>query len=157
MKKKLVFVCLGNICRSPAAEGVMKSYLEKAGLLSDVFVDSAGTSGYHDGEPADSRMISHAKARRINLTSKSRQFVFNDFKEFDYIIVMDKNNYKDVLSLDGENKYKDKVILFCDLVSGKEGKDVPDPYYKGADGFEEVLDLVEQGCKILLDKIKSEI
>lgn len=153
----LLFVCLGNICRSPAAEGVMIDLLVKEGLEGKVTVDSAGTSAFHVGELPDRRMREHGQRRGLNLSSRSRQFVYDDFTDFNYIIVMDNSNYKNVLSLDEKNQYSHKVIKMAELCPSHNEIEVPDPYYGGDAGFEKVLDMVTEGCDNLLSKIKDEI
>lgn len=152
----VLFVCLGNICRSPAAEGVMIHMLEQAGLNSLVKCDSAGTSAYHAGEPADSRMQLHAKKRGYNLPSISRQLTSEDFETFDYIITMDRSNYTNTLDFAPNEESKSKVIPMSHLCIEHSIIGVPDPYYGGDDGFEEVMDIVEDGCSALLEKIKEE-
>lgn len=151
----ILFVCLGNICRSPAAEAVFKSLAEKEITTHSFNIDSAGTSAYHAGERADSRMRKMAIKRFYNLTSRSRQFIYSDFKKFDYIIVMDNKNYKDVLSIDKENKYINKVKLITDFSKNYFNSDVPDPYYGGNEGFNEVLNILEESCQGLLEYLKS--
>jgi len=155
--KKVLFVCLGNICRSPAAEGVFKLLISKEGLESKIIVDSAGTSSCHAGELADSRMRKTAAKRSIDLTSRSRQFIREDFEEFDYIVVMDESNYQNVLSLDSNEKYKEKVFMMTDFGENLSLKYVPDPYYGGDRGFEDVLDIVNNCSLGLLKKIKLEM
>ncbi|MFO7524348.1 MAG: low molecular weight protein-tyrosine-phosphatase [Ignavibacteriaceae bacterium] len=158
MKKKVLFVCMGNICRSPAAEGVMKKMIEDNNLENKIEVDSAGTIGFHQGEPADPRMSIHASKRGYNLTSRSRKFIpEKDFEEFDYIVTMDDNNYEDILSLDRNNKYAHKVHKFSKFFVNNDNTEVPDPYYGGSEGFEIVLDLLEDGNKNLLEKIRKDI
>lgn len=143
---KLLFVCLGNICRSPTAEGVMKSLCHKSSLKWEI--DSAGTSGHHVGEPADERMRSHALERGYNLESRSRKFdPHRDFEYFDRIIVMDELNLRDIKNLDSEGKYTDKIKLMTEYCSKFEASKVPDPYYGGSEGFELVLDIVEDACE----------
>lgn len=149
----VLFVCMGNICRSPAAEGVMNSLIVKNGIIGKIQCDSAGTIGYHSGEQADPRMREHARKRGYNLTSIARKFVAEDFERFHYIIAMDKQNYKDILSLDRENKYWDKVRMMTEFATNQDYKEVPDPYYGGEAGFELVLDILEDSCKGLLDYI----
>lgn len=155
---KLLFVCLGNICRSPAAEGIMQTLLKREGLADRVACDSAGTSAYHEGEPADARMISYARSRGHELTSLSRPFLApQDFENFDYILTMDASNHRNVMALDKQNQYGHKVmpmVRFCQIHKVSE---VPDPYYDTEDGFRLVLDILEDACTGLLHKIKSEI
>ena len=147
---KILFVCLGNICRSPAAEGIMKKLTE--GL--PVEVDSAGTAGYHIGDLPDARMRSHARTRGYILDSRARQFdETNDFEKFDYIITMDKSNLRDIQSLDRHRKYRNKVSLMTDYAQTLHVSEVPDPYYGGPDGFEHVLDILEDACNGLLKNI----
>ena len=152
--KRVLFVCLGNICRSPAAEGVMKHLVSEAGLEESIDVDSAGTLGYHSGEKADSRMRKAALARGIELTSRARQIVHSDFNEFDFIITMDESNYRNCEPMRRENS-RAELIPFKNLVSSKQVTGVPDPYYGGPEGFEHVLDLLEEGCGELLKILKS--
>lgn len=154
--KKIVFVCLGNICRSPSGEGVFKSILEAKNLENNYFVDSAGTSAYHVGERADSRMRKHASKRGYNLTSRSRQFIKEDFYKFDLIIPMDSTNYNDILYIMEDNKYKNKIMLMTDFSIKYKGQDVPDPYYGGDSGFELVLDILEDSCNGLLKFLENE-
>lgn len=151
------FVCMGNICRSPSGEAVMNAIIEKNGLSDQIKCDSSGTIGYHTGEPADARMQRHAQKRGYNLTSRARKFVPEDFTEFDYIIAMDNANYRDIIAQDPEKQFSGKVFLMTEFCSrhGKTGG-VPDPYYGGAEGFELVLDLIEDACEGLLDKIKKD-
>lgn len=154
----VLFVCTGNICRSPSGEGVFKSLVKAAGLGKELSIDSAGTTAYHVGERADVRMRKHAEKRDIQLTSRSRQFSRSDFFKFDYILAMDYSNYQDILRLDRGNEYIDKIYLMNDFSAGYTGQDVPDPYYGGEDGFEHVLDMLEDSCQGLLDEImKNEL
>jgi protein-tyrosine phosphatase len=156
-KTSVLFVCLGNICRSPAAEGVFVDLISKANLRDNFIVDSAGTSGAHAGEKADGRMRSHALKRGIELTSLSRQFVYGDFAKFDYIIVMDDSNYQNVLRLDPIGEYAHKLYRMRDYLSSKyqSFKEIPDPYYGGSEGFELVLNLLEDGCRHLLNQLSK--
>ncbi|MCF8059428.1 MAG: low molecular weight phosphotyrosine protein phosphatase [Bacteriovoracaceae bacterium] len=147
---KVLFVCLGNICRSPAAEGVFLHLIQEKGLSNSFEVDSAGTSSVHSGERADPRMREHALKRGIELPSRARQFKREDFKHFDSIVVMDDSNYRNVVGLAENNTDIEKVIKmasFCPLSGESE---VPDPYYGGAAGFEKVLDMVTEGSENLL-------
>lgn len=143
---KILFVCLGNICRSAAAEAVMQKLIDDKAL--DIQVDSAGTSGYHVGEKADERMREQASKRGLEITSIARQFEAKDFRTFDHIIVMDDSNYHNVLLLDPKGEYLHKVSKMTDYCSEryKDFDHVPDPYYGGKDGFELVLDLLQDSC-----------
>lgn len=152
---KVVFVCLGNICRSPAAEGVFLDLLVKQNLTDHYVVDSAGTGSWHVGELADSRMREHAKRRGIELKSRSRQFKPEDFDHFDYIVVMDKSNYTNVVSLTKKQENIDKVIEMATLAKSHPETEVPDPYYGGDQGFENVLDIVTDGSVELLKMLEQ--
>lgn len=152
---KVLFVCLGNICRSPSGEGVFNYLVSQKGLSQLFLIDSAGTAAYHVGERADGRMRKHALKRGIELTSRARQFSYNDFEAFDYILCMDKSNYRNILALDNENKYTEKLYMMTDFARHMSYKEVPDPYYGGADGFELVLDILEDACSGLLEEIIS--
>ncbi len=157
--KKVLFVCLGNICRSPAAEGVFREMVKREGLADKIKIDSAGTGGWHVGEPPDSRMIQHAKKRGYDLSDlEARQISApEDFHDYDYILTMDNSNLRNVLALDhkGEHHYKVRPLLtYCKLHTLTE---VPDPYYKEEQGFEHVLDLIEDACSELLATIKKEV
>lgn len=152
---KLLFVCLGNICRSPAAEGIMNYLIQKEGLEKKIICDSAGTSAFHAGHSADSRMREHAKRRDYLLESKSRKFRTNDFKEFDYILTMDPQNYQDVCQLSNSEEELKKVIPITDFCVHNKVSKVPDPYYGGDRGFEEVLDILEDACLKLLIQIQT--
>lgn len=149
--KKILFVCLGNICRSPAADGVMVHEVERLGIADQFEIDSAGTSAHHVGEPADRRMREHAHKRGIYLGSTSRAFhASSDFENFDLILAMDNSNYKNIVAMDPSGKYRDKVKMFCDFCHNRDETEVPDPYYGGAKGFEVVLDIVEDGVQGIL-------
>jgi protein-tyrosine phosphatase len=159
MKVKVLFVCLGNICRSPAAEGVFRQMVRDAGLSGKIEIDSAGTGAWHEGEPPDRRMIHHAKQRGYDLSSLiARQIQTpDDFHNYDYILTMDNSNLKHVQALDIQKKHHDKIkplVSFCKIHSVKE---VPDPYYKEDQGFEHVLDLLEDACRELLEHIKKDL
>ncbi|XP_016506218.2 uncharacterized protein LOC107824006 [Nicotiana tabacum] len=160
----VLFVCLGNICRSPAAEGVFTDLVKKRGLDSKFKIDSAGTINYHEGNEADPRMRAAAKRRGIAITSISRPIRPSDFKDFDLILAMDKQNKADILGalerwIHRETLPADapeKVRLMCSYCKKHEETEVPDPYYGGAQGFEKVLDLLEDACDSLLESIVAE-
>ncbi|MGF1672609.1 MAG: low molecular weight protein-tyrosine-phosphatase [Rivularia sp. (in: cyanobacteria)] len=156
MAYKLLFVCLGNICRSPTAENVMNHLVEKAGLSNSIHCDSAGTSSYHIGSPPDSRMSAAADAiLGIKLCGQARQFQVSDFENFDLILAMDRENYRNILSMDSDGKYRDKVRLICDYCRTHSLKEVPDPYYGGKEGFNQVVDLLVDACGGLLEDIRK--
>lgn len=152
----VLFVCLGNICRSPSGEAVLKHFVKNAGLEDQFLIDSAGTSAYHAGEMADARMRKHAAKRNIELTSRSRQFCSSDFEKFDYILAMDYENYQNILRLDRDGRYENKIYMMNDFSALHKGTDVPDPYYGGSDGFERVLDMLEESCSLFLEKVIEE-
>lgn len=154
---KVLFVCLGNICRSPAADGVLKALVERHGLSDKVEVDSAGTSAYHVGEPSDGRMRETALTRGYELNSISRQFVFEDFEYYNYIITMDDSNYENVLCMDKTGDFRHKVFKFVGFCLVHDVPKVPDPYYGGAQGFDFVMDIIEDGCQGLLQQIIKEL
>lgn len=143
-KKSVLFVCLGNICRSPTGEGVLQRYLADNGHEAGVFVDSAGTIGYHEGNPADDRMRKSAAARGYDLLSRSRKVTHEDMETFDLVIAMDRSNFEDLQSV--HNDPTATVMMLSDFLDDHWPTDVPDPYYGGADGFEVVLDMIEASC-----------
>lgn len=144
---------MGNICRSPSGEAVMNALIEKNNLQDKIKCDSAGTIAYHTGEHADARMQKHAMKRGYNLTSLARQIKHQDFDKFNYIIAMDTDNYNNILALDTLGKYKNKVSMMMDYATKFNDRNVPDPYYGGEQGFEYVLDLLEDACSGLLEQI----
>lgn len=153
MTKRILFFCMGNICRSPTAEGVMRAKLAAAGL--DVAVDSAGTHGYHVGAPPDERSQEHAARRGYDLSAlRARQLVAQDFSQFDLVLAMDADNLAHAERLcPPAQRHRLKLLLDCAPQAGK--RQVPDPYYGGAAGFEEVLDLVEAACDALVDELRG--
>lgn len=151
---RCLFVCMGNICRSPAGEGVLRALLEEEGL-DFVEVDSAGTIGYHSGNPADARMQEAAAARGYRLTSRARQVKPEDLDRFDLILAMDEDNYQDVLALATGEDQRKRVRRFCEFCRDHKTTAVPDPYYGGSDGFEKVLDLLEDGCRGVIETIQE--
>jgi protein-tyrosine phosphatase len=153
MTYKLLFVCLGNICRSPSAENIMNQLISEAGLGAKIICDSAGTSGYHIGAAPDRRMNMAANKRSLELVGQSRKLKPSDLLNFDLILAMDRENYQDILYLDREGKYEDKIRMMCDFATTKPDKEVPDPYYGGADGFDYVIDLLYDACTGLLNYV----
>lgn len=149
-KIRLLFVCLGNICRSPSAEAVMKKLVAEAGLSDRIEVDSAGITGYHEGEPADARMRGHAARRGYRLDSVSRPVRPSDFYGFDLLIGMDDRNVEDLKRMAPDLETAARVHRMTEYSSAKLHDYVPDPYYGGASGFELVLDLLEDACEGLL-------
>lgn len=131
----------------------MNHLVEQAGLSDDIICDSAGTGGYHIGAPPDRRMAAAALGRGITLKGRARQFQKSDFETFDLILVMDRENYQDILYLDPEGKYRDKVRLMCDFASHHSEREVPDPYYGGPEGFNQVIDLLLDACDGLLQHV----
>ena len=150
---RILFICMGNICRSPSAEAVMQDMVKQRGLENNIVCDSAGTIDYHMGSPADSRMLEHAGLRGYELNSISRPFEGNDFEKFDWIITMDEDNFQKIQWRDQHKKYTSKIRRMTDFCSSKNISEVPDPYYGGNQGFENVLDILEEACKGLLDFI----
>ncbi|UBF28062.1 low molecular weight phosphotyrosine protein phosphatase [Kovacikia minuta CCNUW1] len=157
MPYKLLFVCLGNICRSPSAENIMNHLIEQENLSDRIICDSAGTAGYHVGNPPDRRMAAAAKQRGITLQGSARQFTPTDFEKFDLILAMDRDNFADICSLDPAGKYRSKVHLMCNFCTRHTLKEVPDPYYGGPEGFNQVIDLLMDACEGLLDYVKKEL
>jgi protein-tyrosine phosphatase len=156
MPYKLLFVCLGNICRSPSAENIMNHLIEEADLTDAIVCDSAGTSSYHIGSPPDRRMVAAATKRGIFMKGCARQFKKADFENFDLILAMDRKNYDEILYLDSAGKYGDKVRLMCDFCTRHTLKEVPDPYYGGAEGFDRVINLLLDACEGLLQYVVTQ-
>jgi protein-tyrosine phosphatase len=149
---KILMVCLGNICRSPLAEGILQQMARDKGL--DWTVDSAGTSGYHNGEKPDSRSIEAAKKNGININhQRSRQFIKQDFEDYDLILVMDQQNYQNVKALSSGPKDREKVQLILNYSYPNENRGVPDPYYEG--GFDYVFKLLKEACDKVLKSLTN--
>src|SRR3954468_2198324 len=150
---RLLFVCLGNICRSPTAEGVMRRLVDRAGLEGAVEIESAGTGDWHVGSPPDARATAAARTRGIVLDGAARQVLPEDFERFDLLVAMDERNLRDLRALAPDGAAREKVVAlrrFDPLAVRAGDLDVPDPYYGGDDGFEHVLDVVERACQGLL-------
>jgi len=146
---RILFVCTGNICRSPTAAGVFAHFVREAGLEKEIQVESAGTHDYHAGEAPDLRAQDHARKRGYDLSAlRARQVRRRDFEEFDFIVAMDRGHF-DILQANCPPQHASKVRMLV------RGRDVPDPYYGGPDGFERVLDLIEAGCLALLSEIRE--
>ncbi len=156
-KYKILFVCLGNICRSPSAHGIMEGLVQQNGLTDKIEIDSAGTYGGHAGELPDSRMRAHAAKRGYKLTHRSRQVQTSDFEEFDLIIAMDDRNFANLKSLAPDLEAEAKIVRMMDFSDNIAYDHVPDPYYSGADGFELVLDLLEDACGNLLQSVRQSL
>ncbi len=149
--KSVPFVCLGNICRSPTGEGVLLHLAQQKDLGARLLVDSAGTSGYHVGQPADRRMSECAARRGYQLLSRSRQLTHGDLHEFDLVIAMDRSNQAAIEAINSAPTAE--VCLLSDFLEDDWPVDVPDPYYGGADGFEEVVDMIEAACPKILAQL----
>jgi protein-tyrosine phosphatase len=157
---RLLFVCLGNICRSPTAEGVMRRLVAEAGLADEVEIDSAGTGSWHIGSPPDERATAAARRRGVTLEGAARQVTAEDFERFDLLVAMDASNVRDLRALAPDDEARAKVVALrsFDPEAVSAGKlDVPDPYYGGERGFEHVLDVVERACRGLLDELRARI
>lgn len=153
---KILFVCLGNICRSPAAQGVMERLVSERGVADCFDIDSAGLYGGHAGDLPDSRMRAHARMRGLELTHRSRQVRISDFDDFDVIVAMDNSNFDRLREMAPSLEDEQKVVRMADYFTQHPWADcVPDPYYDGAQGFENALDLIEDGCQTLLDRLLS--
>jgi protein-tyrosine phosphatase len=144
---RILFVCMGNICRSPTAEGVMRHLLAERGLEDEIEVQSAGTGGWHAGSPPDARSTRAAAARGITLEGAARQVTRADFEDFDLLVAMDRDNLADLRAIAPPGTEHKLRMLIAD------GRDVPDPYYGGPRGFEQVLDLVQTACEQMLDDL----
>ncbi len=153
--KKILMVCLGNICRSPMAEGIMQSKIDKYKI--DAFVDSCGTAAYHVGEMPDRRAVSTLKAYDIDISHlRGRQFVVDDFDNFDHIYVMDEQNYSNVMRKSRHQKDRDKVSMIMNELYKNGNIDVSDPYYGGINGFESTYEMLDQATEIIAQKLSKE-
>jgi protein-tyrosine phosphatase len=150
---RVLFVCLGNICRSPTAEGVMRALVREEGLEDEIVIDSAGTGDWHAGDPPDRRATAAAASRGVVLEGRARQIKPADFEDFDLLLAMDTSNYEDLLALAPDGA-AEKVRLLRSYDPTATELDVPDPYYGGAQGFEDVLDMVERASRGLLDELR---
>jgi protein-tyrosine phosphatase len=155
----ILFVCLGNICRSPTAEGVMRALVREAGLDAEIELDSAGTGAWHIGDPPDRRAAAAARSRGIMLDGVAREVRREDFDDFDLLLAMDRANLRALKRLAPSDAAREKVRLLRDFDPASAGAklDVPDPYYGAAGGFEEVLDLVQAACAGLLEHLRARL
>lgn len=154
---RILFVCMGNLCRSPMAEGVFKQLVNDTGLAGRIAVDSAGTHDYHVGDPPDQRAQRAAQRRGYAIShQRGRQVTPRDFQEFDYILAMDTVNLRALMRLCPQ-EHAPKLKLFMEFHSGREVREVPDPYYGGNDGFERVLDMVEDASQGLLRHLREQL
>lgn len=158
---RICFVCLGNICRSPTAEGIMLSLVGRAGLADRFIIDSAGTGAWHVGQAADSRSMEYAKSQGVGLPSRARQFQADDFSRFDHVIAMDRENLSNLRCLAPSDLALSKLCLLREYDAASDGlgpsADVPDPYYGGAGGFAEVFDICTRSCEQLLETLAADL
>jgi len=154
---RILFVCMGNICRSPAGEGVMVKMIEETGLTGRVIVDSAGTLGNRDGHPADARICAVAERRGYKLTSKSRRVQAADLEQFDLLIAMDRDHLFHLHSMDPEGAHRHRIKLMLEFAPTPRKADVPDPYTEGEAAFEHVMDLIEPSCSQLCRLVQAEL
>lgn len=153
----VIFVCLGNICRSPAAENIFRHQVMEAGLSNAIHIDSAGTHDYHPGKAPDKRMQKTLKKRKIDNSGCARQFTRQDLKDFDLIVTMDRDNHSHVTGLSQSSEQSGKAVPFTHFCERPEHQleDVPDPYYGGDEGFELVANMLEDGCRQLLEHVQE--
>lgn len=154
---KIVFVCLGNICRSPTAEGILQHLVKERGLDPYFYIDSAGTSAYHIGEPANSKSRQVAERHGVKLQSRARKFEPEDLEEFDLILAMDRENYDNLKQLDQNDRFSDKIVLMRDFDPQPGDGEVPDPYFGGMDGFQNVFEILRRSSKALLDELEERV
>lgn len=154
---RVLFVCMGNICRSPAAECIFRRLVERAGLSDAIECDSAGTIDYHQGQPPDPRMKQAGAARGFAVNGSARAAAEEDLAAFDLILAMDRENLADLQLLDRQGRYGNKIGLFCRFASSSLEQEVPDPYYGGPSGFEKALDILEDGCEGVLNFVRERL
>jgi protein-tyrosine phosphatase len=150
---RVLFVCLGNICRSPTAEGILRALVREAGLEGEIEIESAGTGDWHIGHPPDERAVTAARTRGIALDGAARQVTAADFERFDLLVAMDRSNKAELERLAPRSEARAKVRLLREFGDGAE-LDVPDPYYGGPEGFDEVVAIVERSCEALLAELR---
>ena len=148
---RILFVCLGNICRSPTAEAVMRDLAAQAGLEDEITIDSAGTGDWHIGHPPDPRAVEAGARRGLEVSGTARQVAPSDFENFDLIVAMDRSNHADLIELAGG---QDQHIRLLREFGGDDDLDVPDPYFGAGDGFDEVIELIDRHCRVLLETVR---
>lgn len=153
---RVLFVCLGNICRSPLAESIFRHIVRREGVEDRFEIDSAGTSGYHIGDAPDARTVETARNRGVHVSGSARQLTVDDLEQFDYVIVMDASNLSTVKRLAAGAGVSAKVHLLREWDPKGRDRDVPDPYYGGDRGFDDVQDIVERSCERLLEHLLAE-
>jgi len=153
---RILFLCMGNICRSPAGHCVMQYLVDEAGLSDQFEIESAGTIGFHVGSPPDQRMQQVMRERGIPVIGESKQLESSDLEHYDLILAMDTDNLSGARSLDRKRQSLDKIKLFCEYCSDHDETEVPDPYYGGDRGFDHVMDLIEDGCRNLLKELTAQ-
>lgn len=153
--RRILFVCLGNICRSPTAEAIFRHLLTNKSLESRYSCESAGTAAYHVGHSPDPRSRQAGEQRGYRFETRARQFTLEDFQDFDWIVAMDDSNLHNLRRLDKEGKYSSKLFRMVDFLRTKKAAEIPDPYYGGEGGFENVLDLLEEACDGLLEQLEK--
>jgi len=153
--KRILFLCMGNICRSPAGHCVFQHLVDQAEVSDQFEIDSAGIIGFHAGEAPDERIQESMRSRNIPVIGKARQLKVVDLDYYDLILAMDKENLKNAQKLDPSGKLHHKIRLFCEYCTEHDETEVPDPYYGGKSGFEQVLDLIEDGCANLLKVLRQ--
>ena len=154
-RTSVLFVCLGNICRSPLAEGIFQHLVTEAGLSEQFEIESAGTGAWHVGERPDARATMVAQQHGVTLASRARQITRDDLLRFDYVLAMDRENLRNIERLAAATESASRVQLLRDYDDGADGDEVPDPYYGGASGFETVYEMVHRSCEVLLDRLRA--
>ena len=154
-KRSILFVCMGNICRSPAAEIIFRKLAHDAGLSDQLYIDSAGTINYHTGNPPDPRMSESLASRGYHIQGLARQVKTDDLDRFDLILAMDEDNLADVRALDTKHEHSDKIRAFVEYLENHDAPHIPDPYYGGQKGFDRVIELLEDGCGGLLGQLQE--
>lgn len=154
---KICFVCLGNICRSPTAEGIFRHLVRERDLEHYFDIDSAGTSAYHIGETPNSKSRQVARQHGVKLNSRARQFEFTDLEHYDLVLAMDRQNLRNVQNLDRKNRFEDRIKLMRSFDPQPDDGEVPDPYYGGMQGFENVFQVLKRSCETLLDELEQYI